>query len=520
MPNTDSLTEKHSVQHLEAGDGKLEAQGVALDGTAAVDRYGNVLVAIDQAADAAIRRKCDLWIMPIAFLCYTFCFIDRANIGNARTAGLEKDLGIAPTDFNGYGYNLLLTAFYIAYVVFEPPASYLCKRIGPGRFLPTLVVLFGIFSFAMAFVHSFGAAFALRFLLGVFEAMFFPSLTYYLSRFYRKAEFGFRVGLFIVGAPVAGAVGGLLASGFLSTSGFGMVRTWRVIFFGEGLITIGLGIVAYFLMPDNPAQARFLTPEQRILAVARIKSENVGSTALLDEVYSSVVKSAMFNPTTLAMGLFFCLANIPVQGLGFFLPSILRSIYPSLSTVDLQLRTVPPYVVGVASLLITSYCGYKTNRRGIYMLIVLPFLALGYALFLGVNAGEARYAATFFIAIGSFSCGPLSTSWATINTTSDTARAATLSMVIFCGNIGGLIATWTYIPKLSDPVPRLSQVPGNSLNLAGAIVQWLLAAGLLVYMTRENRAKERGRDDWRLEEAGSAGEELLGQKHPAFRFLL
>lgn len=130
--------------------------------------------------------------------------------------------------------------------------------------------------------------------------MFLPSLMYYLSRFYRKAELcvpssehgyarrsltcllssGFRVGCFFLGAPLAGAFGGLLASGFLAAPGFGMVRSWvssalssvsesrltplqRVIFFGEGLITMGLGVAAYFLLPDSPAKARFLTPEQR-----------------------------------------------------------------------------------------------------------------------------------------------------------------------------------------------------------------------------------------------------------------
>ncbi|GAA5837014.1 hypothetical protein JCM11251_004474 [Rhodosporidiobolus azoricus] len=522
MPHTDSFTtDKHSVQHLEEGlPEKLETvQEAAADGHAATDRHGNVLVAIDHAAEAAIRRKCDLQIVPIIALCYLFCFIDRSNIGNARTAGLERDLGIAPTDYGGYGYNLLLTAFYIAYVVFELPASLICKKVGPGRFVPFLVFMFGLFSFAFAFIGNFGGAFALRFCLGIFEAMFLPSIAYYLSRFYRKAEYGFRVGVFFVGAPMAGAFGGLLASGFLSSPGFGMVRTWRIIFFGEGLITMGLGVLAWFLLPDSPSKARFLTPEQRILAVARIKSENVGSTELLDSVHQSVVRQAMFNPTTLTMVLYFLLANLPVQGLGFFLPSILRSIYPDISTVTLQLRTVPPYVVGAFTLLLASYLGWKTNCRGRYMLIFLPCLAAGYAIFLGANAGQARYAAVFLIAMGSVTTGPLCTTWATVNTTSDTARAATLSAVIFGGNIGGLIATWTYIPKLNSRVPRESQIPGNSLNLAGAIVQWFLTAGLLVYQHRENRQKEKGRDDWRLEGVKEGDDALLGQKHPAYRFL-
>ncbi|GAA5820599.1 hypothetical protein JCM3770_007171 [Rhodotorula araucariae] len=512
--------EKASIAHLEEAVPKLETvQEVAADGHAATDRYGNALVEIDHAAEGAIRNKCDLYIMPTIFLCYLFCFIDRSNVGNARVAGLEADLGIKPTDYGGYGYNLLLTAFYIAYVVCEPAGPLLCKKIGPGRVLPALVFGFGLFSFAFAFIHDFAAAFALRFCLGVFEAMFFPGVAYYLSRFYRKAEFGFRVSVFVVGAPLAGACGGLLATGFLSAPGFGIVRSWRIIFFGEGLITMALGVTAYFVLPDSPSKARFLTPEERVLAVTRIKSENVGSTALLDQVHSKVVKGAILNPTTLSMALFFCLANIPVQGMGFFLPSILRSIYPSASTIQVQLRSVPPYIIGAFSMLLLGFLGWKTNRRGLYILIIVPSLAAGYVIFLAANSGEARYAATFLIALGSFCTGPLSTSWATINTTSDTARAVTLSTVILAGNIGGLVATWTYIPALNNRVPRLSQVPGNALNLAGAIATWLLAAGLWIYQVRENNAKKRGRDDWRLEGLTDAEAELLGQKHPAYRFL-
>jgi len=89
-------------------------------------------------------------------------------------------------------------------VVFEIPCNFLCKKVGPGKFIPILSFMFGLFSFVMAFVHNFGQAFAVRFLLGVAEAGVFPGMAYYLSRFYRKDELGFRFALYIVCAPLAG----------------------------------------------------------------------------------------------------------------------------------------------------------------------------------------------------------------------------------------------------------------------------------------------------------------------------
>ena len=102
------------------------------------------------------------------------------------------------------------------------------------------------------------------------------------------------------------------------------------------------------------------------LVIARIKAENVGSMLLIDDIKAGVIKQAVLNPTTLCMALYFCLANIPVQGLGFFLPSILRQIYPSISTIEVQLRTVPPYVCAAFVLLLAGYLSWKTQRRALY----------------------------------------------------------------------------------------------------------------------------------------------------------
>ena len=140
---------------------------------------------IDEANEKRLRRKIDLHVIPTVAIIYMFCFIDRANIGNARLAGMEKDLGMNPL---GFDYNVLLSAFYVAYIVFELPSNLLCKIVGPGRWLPLLTVAFGILSLCTAFVETFGSAIAVRFLLGVAEAGQLPGIAYYLSRWYRRDE--------------------------------------------------------------------------------------------------------------------------------------------------------------------------------------------------------------------------------------------------------------------------------------------------------------------------------------------
>lgn len=84
--------------------------------------YGNALIALDAKAEAKLRWKIDLYVVPTVAILYLFCFIDRANIGNARLAGLEKDLKL-----KGYDYNIVLSSFYISYIVFEVRCS--CRKI-------------------------------------------------------------------------------------------------------------------------------------------------------------------------------------------------------------------------------------------------------------------------------------------------------------------------------------------------------------------------------------------------------
>lgn len=133
-------------------------------------------------------------------------------------------------NLKGNDYNALLSIFYISYILFEIPSNIVCKWIGPGWFIPAISLGFGITSVCTAFVHNQAQASGVRFLLGIFEAGMMPGIAYYLSRWYRRSELAFRLAMYIVMAPLAGAFGGLLASAILRLPGFGTLHTWRMIF--------------------------------------------------------------------------------------------------------------------------------------------------------------------------------------------------------------------------------------------------------------------------------------------------
>ena len=283
-----------------------------------------------------------------------------------------------------------------------------------------------------------------------------PGIAYYMSRWYRRSELAFRLSLYIVMAPLAGAFGGLLASGILTLDSVGSLKTWRMIFIIEGIITCGLAIIAFFTLTDRPATARWLTAEERELAIARIKSERVGTTEVLDKMDSKKLVRGIFNPVVLATSMIFLLDNVTVQGLAFFLPTIVRvstlnspptltyhkstneltdfqTIYPGTTVVHQQLRTVPPYIVGAFFTVLFPFLSWRFDRRNIFLIVSAPLIMVGYIMFLASTDGQVRYGATFLITAGAFSFGALCNAQVSANVLSDTARASAIGTNVMFG---------------------------------------------------------------------------------------
>lgn len=506
MASVEHYDDKPTFIHSE----KVEetAHEAAERGHAATDQYGHSLVQFDPVAEAKLRRKIDFCIVPTVALLYLFCFIDRANIGNAKLAGFEKDLKL-----EHYDYNKVLSIFYISYIIFEIPSNMACKWIGPGWFIPAISLGFGICSIGTAFVHDIHSAAGVRFLLGMFEAGMLPGIAYYLSRWYRRSELALRLSLYIVMAPLAGAFGGLLASGILKLSHFGGLHKWRMIFAIEGIITCVISVIAFFTLTDRPATAKWLTQEEKDLAIARVKSERVATTEVLDKLDRKKIIRGIFSPVTLGTSLIFLLNNVTVQGLAFFAPTIVKTIYPHNTVVSQQLHTVPPYIVGAFFTVLLPYLSSRFDRRNIFFIIGAPLMMAGYIMFLVSEHAHIRYGATFLIASGAFAFGALCNAQVSANVVSDTARSSAIGTNVMMGNIGGLISTWSFLP-FDAPSYHI----GNGLNLGTSTTILFVSILLLLWMTRDNKKRESRDVDTEL--AGLSHGEIqdLDWRHPAFRW--
>ncbi|KAK4046768.1 hypothetical protein OIV83_005873 [Microbotryomycetes sp. JL201] len=465
-----------------------------------------------------IVRKTDFILVPLVTLLFLLNFIDRAAVGNANVAGLSKDLKLSAEKYQyniGLGSSFLSTAlmiFYIFYIIVEPISNLILKKVG-YLWLSFLVVGFGAVTIGSAFMKNYGEFVVVRILLGCTEGGVIPAVAFILSRFYTRRELAFRFGIFLaLGPTLSGAFGGLLAAGLLNLGSIGSVKGWRCIFLVEGILTTGVGILSIFLLADSPETARFLSAEEKVIASARVAAEHIGNSRKPATRKTTIQGFANIQVWLCAFGYGF--VNIIVQGTSLFLPTVVRTL-GNYSTIEVQLRSVPPYIVACVYTLTISWLCSRTRRHGIFIIGSMLLSCVGYIIFLASTNKAVLYFATFLTFSGAVPCGPIFLSWAAANSAPDTSRAIATAIVPGVGTWGSIVATWAYLPKYA---PRF--VPGNALNTAGALAAAAVAGGILLYVQNENKLREQGRRDHRLEGLSQDEIDDLGNRHPDFRLLI
>jgi hypothetical protein len=286
-----------------------------------------------------------------------------------------------------------------------------------------------------------------------------------------------------------------------------------MIFGIEGIITIGLSLLSFFTLTDRPETARWLTQEEKDLAIARVKSERVGQGSVLDRPDKNKLWRGFWNPMVQATAFLFLLNNITVQGLAFFTPTIVGTIYPTKSTIEKQLYTVPPYVLGAVFVLTFSLFSWRLDRRSIFIIATAPLTMVGYILFLASHTARVRYAASFLSAISCFALGPLANASVSAMVVSDSSRSIAIGTNVMYGNIGGLIATWSYLP-FDGPDFKI----GNGLNLAAASLILVISTLQLLWMKWDNKRRDKRDIEAELQGLTPVQIEGLEWKHPGWRW--
>jgi MFS transporter, ACS family, tartrate transporter len=305
---------------------------------------------MSELGDVGVLKRVDWRLLPVAMLLFFMSLLDRTNISFAALE-MNKDLGLSLPQ-----YGVAASIFYVGYVLFEIPSNFALARTGARIWLTRIMVTWGIVVVAMAFVQGSTSLYVVRFLLGVAEAGLLPGLLFYLGLWLPAQRRGVAYGILLSTAAIAYVVGAPFTAWLMSFSVFGL-KGWQTMYVVQGFLTVLIGAAVPFLLPNRPADATFLTKDEKAWLQARLDEEErhkqvSGATTL---------RQGFLDPrvlVTTATCFFLVCANF---GTVLFLPQILKSVFPVLSTVQISLMISAAFAAGGIAGII---CGRHSDRTG------------------------------------------------------------------------------------------------------------------------------------------------------------
>ncbi len=272
-------------------------------------------------------------LMPLLVAGYILNFLDRTNIALAKAA-LQTDVGISPAAY-GFGAGL----FFLAYSICEVPSNLALQKVGARPWITRIMLTWGLVSMAMCLVRGTTSFYVLRVLLGIAEAGLFPGVLYYLTTWFGPREQARATGYFLMGVSLANVIGGPLGGAILGLNGWMGLKGWQWMFLIEGAPAVLFSLAVWFLLPDGPGSAPWLTPAERLRAVEDVRRERAAFGAAAD----TGIKRAFLHPQVLLSILVYFLHQIAFYGVTFFLPSIIRA-WGKLSELQIGLLTGLPWL--------------------------------------------------------------------------------------------------------------------------------------------------------------------------------
>ncbi|KAL8293340.1 hypothetical protein RQP46_000041 [Phenoliferia psychrophenolica] len=417
-----------------------------------------------------LTAKLDLRVMPIFIILYFVNLLDRIAVGSAAGYGLRKDLGIT-----GTGYNIGISIFYIAYCAAEIPSNLLLKKIGAKT----------------SYIHTGSQFIGVRVLLGLFEA-----------------ELPMRMGLFIAAAGISTGAGAMLSTTYYGVGRItNEVTGWRNIFFIT-IITFGIAILSYFVIPHPPERCTMLTLKERKYILDRNKEATAGQ-ATEERTKMHLVWRAFKNPSVWFTVWPWFVAQVLASSLSYFLPELLLEF--GYSGREAQIHAGAPWFLAAGMSIIFGYLSHRTRHHFGFVLGCIGSGIFGFGLFGYAKDTQVRYAGLFFCATTVF---VLKTAWCASNLAPYTTRATGTALSIAIGSSGGIVGAWVFIAAQAP-----TYYTGKAVTMTLLSFSFAMTIVHYYYCKWENKQRDLGRRDHRLVGLTEEEASVLGNLHPSFRLV-
>ncbi|KAI0347077.1 MFS general substrate transporter [Trametopsis cervina] len=422
-----------------------------------------------------VRKKLDWVILPLCMAVYGSQYLDKNVLNYASIMGLP---------ITGQHYNLSSLAFYLGFLIWVFPTTYISQRLRLGKYLGANIVVWGIVMMLHSVPQTFGPFFTLRLILGMLESCVAPILILIISMFYRKNEQGKRISWFYTMNGFAGIFGSFVAYG-ISFDTSATVIPYKIMYLLTGAMAIVVGIAVLLWMPDSPVHAAFLTPEERIIAIERVRDDQGGTenkTFKKAQVYE-----ALGDIRTWFIVVMTIMTSIPNGGLGSFGNFIIKSFgYTSRQTLILS---SPVGAVGVVSAVICGWYSDRTSDRMLPIVFGLLPTLVGAGMLVGLKPSPGHKAALLFadyIVVFFGSSLALLYAWNASNTGGHTKKVTINAMTLAAFCIGNIVGSETFLPKDAP-----NYIPGKTAILILLTVTLFLCFILRYINIRRNAAKRK-----------------------------
>lgn len=411
-------------------------------------------------------------IIPLLFICYIIAYIDRINVGFTKLQ-LQEVLGVDASVF-GSVYGLGAGLFFIGYFLFEVPSNLIMQRVGARIWIARIMIIWGLVSMTMLFIHSTTAFYSVRFMLGVAEAGFYPGVILYLTYWFPDKQRAHTVALFATGTVIAGIVGSPLSGAILELHNKGGLAGWQWLFLLEGIPAVLMGLVVFFVLPNRPQNAKWLSPAEKVWVQSRLDEEALQSKGKAHFRLSDAFKSGRI---WLLCFIYFLL-TVGIYGYEMWLPSILKEL-SGLSYSLVGMINAIPYLMAIVVMLLVGYHSDKTGERRWHVAITAFSAALGFGLSAWLQNPYFAMVALMLALIGLKSA--MAPFWA-LSTTflSGTAAAGGIALINSVGNLGGFVGP-TLVGVVYDKTNSMSislWILGGALLLMGILILFIRPSNL------------------------------------------
>ena len=409
-------------------------------------------------ADAALakaRRK----LIPFLFVLYLVAYLDRINVGFASLQ-MNRELGLSESVF-GLGAGL----FFLGYSIFEVPSNLILARVGARLWIARIMISWGVVAMAMVAVRGAGSFFALRFILGLAEAGFFPGVILYLTFWFPAREQARAVALFMTATALAGVIAGPVSGALLELHGLAGLSGWQWLFILEGLPAVILGMLVLLYLPDGPEKAVWLEVDERAALHQRLERERRRGT----QKRSRSFVEAISNSTVWILSLVYFAIVFGLYGVTFWLPQIIQS-FGTRSDFGIGLLSAIPFFGAAVAMVFVGRSSDLRGERRWHLAGCAAIGAIGLILASMTRSPILSLAALSIAAVGIW--GTFGPFWAMpAEFLSGTAAAGAIALINSIGNLGGFAG-----PYLVGMVKQATHsFAGGMLVMAAS----LIAAGML-----------------------------------------